>query len=134
MRWSARFHCFSLWISFSADLRRFFSCFIFVFWIVSFFFGLDMLVVFFRGLWVALVTLVGGGAGKRGQVHFICARSSVCWDEIKGGILLESSVVVAGLVCLCPVWLHFPSFQYDPSLLSLQQTRSRCNKRRDTVL
>ena len=63
MRWSARFLCFSLWILFNADLRRFCSCFIFFFWAAGFFFGLDMLVVFFWGLWVSPVLMVGGGAG-----------------------------------------------------------------------
>lgn len=87
MRWSARFHCFSLWISFTADLRRFFSCFIFVFWIVSFFFGLDMLVVFFKGLWMASVLLVGGGAGMGVDTFYMC--SFICLFREKYGVELK---------------------------------------------
>lgn len=56
MCWSKRrFRLFRSWIDFRAFLSRIFSCFIFAFWIVEFFFGLDMVaVVFFSGVvgWV----------------------------------------------------------------------------------
>lgn len=73
MRWSAQFLRFSLRILIIALRRRAFSCFIFFFWISWVFFGLDMLVVFFWGLWVASVLVVGGKAGRRVIMFYMCS-------------------------------------------------------------
>ncbi|ELR09959.1 hypothetical protein GMDG_00717 [Pseudogymnoascus destructans 20631-21] len=78
-RWSAWFLRFSLRIFIIAVRRRAFGCFIFFFWIASVFFGLDMLVVFFWGLWVASVLMVGGRADGRVITFYMCSFICLFW-------------------------------------------------------